>query len=505
MNIRNVSSTLVLVAGLGVAGFQVQSSALARGPEAAAPPDALEAVKGKETDYVQAWVDLVERYQPIAGKDVTAPNAHDSLVQIFALVEGVNQRVWKSVHGTAPDFETVYSTREGEVAGDEASRQRAAALVMLEELDRSQFDALFAELVGRARAVVPPIDSPKRVAELEAMGITEAEPVGSRLLGATLPEMSKVRNVTRIHLARMHQAAAAGDWDRLIRCFEQILAMARVVSHQPSPLDRLTATAVASVAMIHVRWHITEGRPNDAILEAIAAAMERQLHFPSMEFYSEGEKLMVLDMLSLTFKQRGLKLILPVDGEQPDEKGKPPEPRKPGKATVQQSLETINEYYTLTIKEVALARSERAPLAADRRTFEQERIVQRVPLLQPFIKSVDMMMNAADQFELERAGTRAFIAVERSHRATGVWPATLSDAAKQAQLNAMIDPWSSKMPVKYLRLDAADAHGRNYLIYSVGVDGEDDRGKELEKAKRLDALNKPLTSWADFVINVPRE
>jgi hypothetical protein len=505
MNIRNTSRTLVLVASLGGVGFQVQTPALAQGPEAAAPPGAPEAVKGKETDCVQEWADLVERYQPIGGQDVRAPNAHDSLVQIFALIEGVNQRVWKSVHATPPDFETVYSRREGEAAGDEASRQRAAALVMLEELDRSEFDALFAELVGRARAVVPPIDSPKRAAELEAMGIAESESVGSRLLGATLPELSKVRNATRINLARMHQAAAAGDWNRLVRCFEQILAMARVVSHQPSQLDRLTAMAVASVAMIHVRWHITEGRPNDAVLEAITAAMERQLRFPPMEFYSEGEKLMVLDMLSLTFKQRGLKLILPVEGEQPDEKGEAPEPRKPGKATVRQSLETIIEYYKLVKKEVALARFERAPLATDRRTFEQERIVRRVPLLEPLIKTVDMMMNSADQFELERAGTRAFIAVERSQRATGVWPATLNDAAKQPQLSTMIDPWSSNLPVKYLRLDAPDAYGRNYLIYSVGVDGEDDRGKELEKAKRLDALNKPLTVGADFVINLPRE
>lgn len=233
--------------------------------------------------------------------------------------------------------------------------------------------------------------------------------------------------------------------------------------------------------------------------------MERQLRFPSMEFYSQGEKLMVLSMISAAFKQSGLKLNMSEVVEQPTENAKPSEPRKPGNATTLESLETINEYYALISKEVALARSERAPLAANRRTYEQERIVQRVALLEPFIESVDPMMNAADQLELEIAGTRAMIAVERSQRATGTWPAALSDIAKESALSAMLDPWSSKMPVRYRRLDTPDEHGRNYLIYSVGVDGEDNHGKELDKDNRFDALSNPLKNGVDYVVNVPRE
>lgn len=241
MNARTSSRTLVIAACLGCAGIPLQSWAHPQPSDATPQPGSPEAVKGKETDFVQAWGDLVERYQPQGGKDAAAPNAHDSLVRLVVLVERVEQKVVKAAQGTPPDFMLVYSPRGGDVPGDEASQERAAAVAMLKELDRSRFDVLLTELVERVRAVTPRLDSPQRAAELWARGIRVTESAISDFIGARSPELLKARQVARINFARMHQAAAAGDWDRTVRSFEQSLALARVLSHEPSHLDRITA------------------------------------------------------------------------------------------------------------------------------------------------------------------------------------------------------------------------------------------------------------------------
>jgi hypothetical protein len=272
-------------------------------------------------------------------------------------------------------------------------------------------------------------------------------------------------------------------------------------------IDRLVGVAVASVTLTHLRWHLIDSQPPAATLEAIATAMDRQLPFPSIALQLEGEQLMALDGCRWTFAGSGPKAKVQPKAlaEAQGAAGNQPSPLAPNQANREESVSLLNEYYALAAKGAVLSRRSRTPLTLERQAFERERITDRFALVKVFMPAIDKATDANDQLDLEIAGTLAMIAVERAQRTTGQYPATLAQAADGKSLAAMNDPWNPNGPVMYKLLASPDASGRRYLIYSVGVDGADDHGKELESKDRFNAMNKPLTIGADFIVNWPRD
>jgi len=98
------------------------------------------------------------------------------------------------------------------------------------------------------------------------------------------------------------------------------------------------------------------------------------------------------------------------------------------------------------------------------------------------------------------AGTRATIAIERYRIANGRLPDSL-DALVPAFLAAVPTDPMTGTSMLYRRIEN-DPHGRAYLVYSTGIDGIDNGGRE--QAGEMYPSPTDLEAGFDFIVNQPR-
>src|SRR5262249_3384924 len=126
-----------------------------------------------------------------------------------------------------------------------------------------------------------------------------------------------------------------------------------------------------------------------------------------------------------------------------------------------------------------------------------------LPLVNLLMPSLTRAVASLDQLELERRGYAVMSALERFHAATGGYPRTLDGLVPSYMKVLPLDAWSGK-PLGYVRLDAPDAAGREYILYSVGCDGVDDHGEgPAGSGPHYDVLSGDPAAHKgqDFIIN----
>ena len=107
-------------------------------------------------------------------------------------------------------------------------------------------------------------------------------------------------------------------------------------------------------------------------------------------------------------------------------------------------------------------------------------------------------VRSAATMECERKGMVLMLLVEAYRARHGAAPESLDDLVPEYLEAVPIDPASGK-GYGY-RLLADDPYGRTYLLYSLGVDGEDNGGHEEAMKRWYD----PSDAGVDHVINKPR-
>ena len=98
-------------------------------------------------------------------------------------------------------------------------------------------------------------------------------------------------------------------------------------------------------------------------------------------------------------------------------------------------------------------------------------------------------------------------AIELYRTRHGRYPASLDELVPEILSQPPVDPLHG-LPFGY-RLIPDDPHGRSYLLYSVGIDGGDDGGTEMDELDKNEysawaVLADPNLKGVDFVINRPR-
>lgn len=113
---------------------------------------------------------------------------------------------------------------------------------------------------------------------------------------------------------------------------------------------------------------------------------------------------------------------------------------------------------------------------------------------------VESILSGDDWVRTMIRGTRIVLALERFRNSNGDYPISL-DALVPAYLAAIpADPMTGK-PMLYTRIEN-DPHGRDYLVYSTGIDGIDNGGRVPEGDHYANPAS--IETGFDFIVNQPR-
>ena len=147
------------------------------------------------------------------------------------------------------------------------------------------------------------------------------------------------------------------------------------------------------------------------------------------------------------------------------------------------------ELLKLLIEDADLPRRERGgKVAALRGTIESSRLRYRFTRM--LLPAFDAAFDSTDRFIARLRVTEVALAVERYRLEHGRLPATLNALVPDYLEAVPEDPLSD--PVTPLRLRVSD-DGDAAVIYSVGTDGRDDGGREMDEAGHREQVGTDTT------------
>jgi hypothetical protein len=164
----------------------------------------------------------------------------------------------------------------------------------------------------------------------------------------------------------------------------------------------------------------------------------------------------------------------------------------------QATMARTQEYFDRITQAAGVARHRRAPDSFNPDVYQQQ-LSRRFLLLKMILPSTGHALTVADDLAVRVAGIRLMLAIELFRARTGGYPDSLD--ALSLPPEALVDPYSGVAFV-YRRLEQPDRYGRRYMLYSVGVDGQDDGGRT--KGWIPQTALRTTGSGYDFVVNMPR-
>jgi len=335
------------------------------------------------------------------------------------------------------------------------------------------------------------------------------------LLGALLPDLAQSRQLARARMASMHLALENGDMDEVVAAFEQTMALGRIFSHQPTIIDSLVGQAIAALASRQLRYALLEHELDAPTLRRLLDVARDEAGIGPMDVGLEGERRFMLDMIQRTYTGGGLGggTFLPAQPDGTDLTmfgdstlgGMSHKPRIFNLAGLafagrKELTDKTNEFYDETIRRSALPRQQRLDDPFDEAAFVQG-LNWRFMLLKLMIPALGRAIETRDMTSCNLAGMELMLAIELFHAENGRYPQALVELTPGIVPVLPADPFSPDGFV--YRLTGDDEHGRPYLLYSIGADGEDSGGL-VSADHPSSALRERDGAGLDYVINAPR-
>lgn len=465
-------------------------------------PEVKPAVRQPDPALIARYAKIAEDLQRIDGRDPTQPNGmvalRESITKFRAAIASVvKEPKDRAADEPHDDFSLVfYDDWREEPDRAEMERNLAASLIILDRLEENGFWDDLARAVAMPR-IIRPMPVPG-----EALG--EGEEVWSgRFIDVMLPELGRFRNITRASNARMELALKSGNEARFLETFDTTMRLAEVCTRFPTLIDRLVGIAIGALTLERARDYCASGKATAAGLESIERSLSHIDPLPSIRPVLEGERVFVIDTADWTFGA-GDKLDstefrrLASDSDAPI-----------GDVRKADTLAMMNRYFDTiqTRAEMPTYRRLAEPIPEE---VDVKKAVEGNPFLQVLLPAFPRIFLSQDQFRLEVNGLRTMIALEQFRLAKGVYPKSLSELPalrRQGQDAAGTKPWEhdpfSGKALGYRLLDKAPADpktaGRTarYVLYSLGIDGEDNGGTEVKD--RYTSLRKK--TGGDFVVS----
>jgi hypothetical protein len=463
---------------------------------------AMTAVPGASVDFHARVAALIESGQP-ADAPVDSPNAVDLLDKAIVLEAEVQADIRATAQMANGQYPIDYTLLRGPMStkayGKAVFNQiKTNSLKAIEDLKKTQFREVLDQVAAARRAVRP-------------------TPASGHLVGFLLPNLGRYRNLARLNGARMYLAHHEGDEAELVRTYEQTLALGRVAGHGTFLIEYLVGIAIDALAMNEIREGIIEKPLSERALLELLAAMDRQT-LPPMKTVIEGEHLSTLDTIQWTHTDDGrgsgrliTSKVSQLTGMWGGSAGAGWMSQMggwrlanlgggvfPSKAS---NVRRADEFFGLISDAVDKPHYRRSD-AAKRIDDLVEKLPARYIVLRMILPAWGKSLQSWDHHAAAWEGTRAMLAIEIYRHRRGRYPATIDEIVPNVLPSMPIDPFSGK-PFGYRILEpGSDSRGRQYLLYSTGVDQKDNGGN---MAKFNHQAFQPRAGIGfDFVINEPR-
>jgi hypothetical protein len=289
------------------------------------------------------------------------------------------------------------------------------------------------------------------------------------MLERTRP-LGKMRELARIAAASMRLAAVEADADEQVAMFDAMLALAAVAADNLTVLDRLVAVALANLALGEARYQLGEGLIDGATAQQMLEAIDARPLAP-VEASRRAEALHIVGMM----QEMAAEEMAGLDGDE------------------------------LTDAVVEASRADGpAPDEPEGDEFEGDEFDRQAAvqfLGQQVRDSVAHALQVEPQVQMYRDATRIALALEIHRSREGAHPEAV-DALAPGILPEVPKDALSGLPFGYRRLEAPDAHGRRYLLWSAGADGEDNGGRIHPESWHL--AQTEAGAGFDIPLNHPR-
>lgn len=375
---------------------------------------------------------------------------------------------------------------------------RAATLKALTELDEQGF---FADLRA-ARKTLRPVRVVSRT--------------DGQLVDLLIPELGDSRRTARHVVARMHlaldendQAPATGGETELIELVRDGRWIAHTVN-QGVLIGSLVSIAIDAMLAREVAFIVREHELSDATLAALDAIFAEADPTAAVRVGLQSERQMQADMVQRCYTDdgKGNGYLVLNDDQQALLDGYSPFVKVPlhyggfwaalpfaSRRANDAVFDSFLAHAHALLDAPSIAQMDRRDLSA-----LEESLDWHYPIARILIPATSKGATSAFVARAEIDSTRLIIAIRRHTLAHGQPPKDLA-ALVPAFLTAIPADALSGMPWVYRALEAKDAEGQRFILYSVGADRTDNGGQHAEEARtRLRS-----GTGKDYVFNRPRD
>lgn len=302
---------------------------------------------------------------------------------------------------------------------------------------------------------------------------------------------SSARDLARLCKIRMNLAAFDGDALEYSRSATHALVIARAASCRGVLISHLLANAVRASVLNAIADHIQAGvLPSGAIRSLLKTVQVDGLPW---QVIMEGEQTFFTDALldpAAILASQGMdneaarEMLQAIAGGAPDQ------------------IEMANRLFDAAGKLVSDDRKEEAAALA-----EVQQIMELLDspegkqyfLVGLLVPALDRAAASTKQVQVLRGGIEIMLNLELHKEDHGGYPEDVADLVPRYMEVIPADPFSDGV-LGYRRLDE-DHAGRAYLIWSAGLDGVDDGGREHPDSKYKPISKRGAAEGYDFVIN----
>jgi len=349
------------------------------------------------------------------------------------------------------------------------------------------------ELV-QSRGVMDALDEYIKIAP----GVRQLYGEGS-LFNLPVPDLSQTRQLSSLLATKMRLASVAGKVSQCPAILEKILVIAHTIGHQPSLIDYLVGQAIWDMALGEIRYELSELRIDETTCEKLLELLDK-FNLPPASYAIKGEQLLLEDLIQWSFSDNGYLLV-----------------RGPGGSAVIGENDSIlgalqNRFYCADqntteqmldeCMQTMINLSHKLPI--DRfPSVELDRFNELLQLnsqrmvLTSFVPALDSFINRSSIVQLQIQGTRLMLAIELYQARHSELPKTLDDLVPNIIADLPTDPITGG---SYLyRLLENDPENRKYLLYSTGLD-QQDNGGDFNIEGSINAVIHP-PARTDYLIN----
>ncbi len=369
--------------------------------------------------------------------------------------------------------------------------------------------------LDRERALINEMNDAGHFASLDEFAALapaiNSQPTQGVLFNMLLPHLRSVRWWSHVLRFRARAAMEAGDDAVFTASITNALAMAQSLALDSPLISRLVAESVRWNILEEILHTVDERDLSEATCLALLEALDR-FDFPPPQHAIDGERVVQQDYVQYAYSDdgRGGGYLIADPTGMHDDTG---QARALMFAEVlflrffgpdrREMLDAIDAQMTRYSNELA------KPAATRWRAMPPLR-VQRIAmsLLETIMPAMIGSFETMQTGEVQLAATRTALHIERFRARIGHHPDSLTAVETALGITLPTDPLHGG-PFGYRVLEAPDEHGRDFLLYSTGLDGVDDGGTEVDDPNRQYGPYAPLrdavtTAGFDVIFNRPR-